>query len=79
MVWVPFAAAQGQPAVLAKKWGRARTRLRLKQSLALIHFLLRSSAHPDGLREKTNTGYQSRIHSGVQEARSASCTGIATN
>jgi len=31
-----------------KKWGRARTRLRLRQSLALIHFLLRSSAQPDG-------------------------------
>jgi hypothetical protein len=47
MVRVPFATAQGQPAVLAKN-GVELELASLRQSLALIHFLLRSSAQPDG-------------------------------
>jgi hypothetical protein len=47
MVWVPFAAAQGQPAVLAES-GAELELASLRQSLVLIHFRLRSSAQPDG-------------------------------
>jgi hypothetical protein len=46
MVWVPFACAQGQPAVLAEN-GVELDSLR-SESLALIRFRLRSSAQPDG-------------------------------
>ena len=35
-----------------QKWGLARTRLRLKQSRALIRFCLRSSAQPDGWKRR---------------------------
>ena len=48
MVWVPFACAQGQPAVLGKS-GVELELAALRQSLALIRFYLRSSAQPDGL------------------------------
>jgi hypothetical protein len=47
MVWVPFAAAQGQPPVLAEN-GVELELASLRQSLALIRFRLRSSAQPDG-------------------------------
>ncbi len=47
MVWVPFATAQGQPAVLAEN-GVELELASLRQSLALIRFRLRSSAQPDG-------------------------------
>ncbi len=47
MVWDPFAAAQGQPAVLAEN-GVELELAALRQSLALIRFRLRSSAQPDG-------------------------------
>ena len=50
-----------------RKWGRARTRLRLRQSLALIHFRLRSSAQPDGWGKKTNI--QSQIPNSHPECR----------
>ena len=46
MVWDP-ALRYGQPAVLAKN-GVELALSRLRQSLALIHFWLRSSAQPDG-------------------------------
>ncbi len=47
MVWVPPLRC-GQPAVLAKN-GVELELASLRQSLALIHFSLRSSAQPDGL------------------------------
>ena len=47
MVWVPFAAAQGQPAVLADN-GAGLELASLRQSPVLIRFRLRSSAQPDG-------------------------------
>ena len=47
MVWVPFAGAYGQPAVLAES-GAELELASLRQSLVLIHFRLRSSAQPDG-------------------------------
>jgi hypothetical protein len=54
MVWAPPLRC-GQPAVLAKN-GVELALSRLRQSLALIHFSLRSSAQPDGWRAKTNAG-----------------------
>ena len=47
MVWVPFAVAQGQPAVLTEI-GAELELAALRQALALIRFQLRSSAQPDG-------------------------------
>jgi hypothetical protein len=52
MVWVPFAAAQEQPAVLAEN-GAGLELASLKQSPVLIRFRLRSSAQPDGLGKKS--------------------------
>ncbi len=50
MVWVPFATAQGQPAVLGQS-GVSLELAALRQSRALIRFDLRSSAQPDGWGE----------------------------
>jgi hypothetical protein len=47
MVRVPFAAAQGQPAVLAEN-GAGLELASLRQSPVLIRFRLRASAQPDG-------------------------------
>ena len=60
-----------------QKRGLARTRLRLKQSRALIRFCLRSSAQPDGWgKEEKDHKPKTEFKSGVLEARSASRTGI---
>ncbi len=47
MVWVPSLRC-GQPAVLAESGVELELGYRLRQSLALIRFRLRSSAQPDG-------------------------------
>ena len=47
MVWVP-PLCYGQPAVLAENGVELELGYRLRQSLALIRFRLRSSAQPDG-------------------------------
>jgi hypothetical protein len=47
MVWVPPLSLRATCGARRKR-GLARTRLRLRQSLALIRFRLRSSAQPDG-------------------------------
>ncbi len=62
MVWVPPLRC-GQPPVLAES-GVELELATLRQSLALIHFRLRSSAQPDGWG--TNSG------AGSPDARSAS-------
>ncbi len=54
MVWVP-PLRYGQPAVLAES-GVELELAALRQSLALIHFRLRSSAQPDGWRNETGCG-----------------------
>ena len=60
-----------------QKRGLAQTRLRLKQSLALIRCRLRSSAQPDGWgKEEKDHKPKTEFKSGVLEARSASRTGI---
>ena len=60
-----------------QKRGLARTRLRLRQSRALIRFCLRSSAQPDGWgKEEKDHKPKTEFKSGVLEARSASRTGI---
>ena len=48
----PFASLRATCGARSKR-GLTRTRLRLKQSRALIRFDLRSSAQPDGLEEQT--------------------------
>jgi len=60
MVWDPFACAQGQPAVLAKN-GVELELAALRQSLALIHFWLCSSAQPDGWGKKRTSKYQYQL------------------
>jgi hypothetical protein len=54
MVWVP-SLRYGQPAVLAEN-GVELELASLRQSLALIHFRLRSSAQPDGWGSKCGNG-----------------------
>ena len=54
----PFANATGATCGARQKRGLARTRLRLRQSRALIRFCLRSSAQPDGWRTETENQYQ---------------------
>jgi len=55
MVWDP-PLRYGQPVVLAENGVELELGYRLRQSLALIHFRLRSSAQPDGWGNKFGFG-----------------------
>ena len=65
MVWIPFAAAQGQPAVLADN-GAGLELASLRQSPVLIRCRLRSSAQPDGWGKKANAGTKIRSAGSAQ-------------